>query len=59
MPGLIVLILTWVGAFLTGLLIARERERGTLEALYVTPVRPTRNCTFKTGALYRDWDDRY
>lgn len=39
-PGLIVLILTLVGAFLTGLLIARERERGTLEALYVTPVRP-------------------
>lgn len=25
---------------LTGLLIARERERGTLEALFVTPVRP-------------------
>lgn len=39
-PGLIVLILTLVGAFLTGLLIARERERGTLEALYVTPIRP-------------------
>lgn len=39
-PGLIVLILTLVGAFLTGLLIARERERGTLEALFVTPVRP-------------------
>ncbi|KAA8734809.1 ABC transporter permease [Acinetobacter qingfengensis] len=39
-PGLIVLILTLIGAFLTGLLIARERERGTLEALFVTPVRP-------------------
>lgn len=39
-PGLIVLILTLVGAFLTGLLIARERERGTLETLFVTPVRP-------------------
>ena len=38
--SLIVLILSLVGAFLTGLLIARERERGTLEALYVTPVRP-------------------
>ncbi len=35
-----VLILTLIGAFLTGLLIARERERGTLEALFVTPVRP-------------------
>ena len=39
-PGLIVLILTLIGAFLTCLLIARERERGTLEALFVTPVRP-------------------
>ncbi len=39
-PGLMVLILTLIGAFLTALLIARERERGTLEALFVTPVRP-------------------
>lgn len=39
-PGLIVLVLTLIGAFLTGLLIAREREQGTLEALFVTPVRP-------------------
>lgn len=39
-PGLLVLILTLVGAFLTSLLIAREWERGTLEALFVTPVRP-------------------
>ncbi|MFI7934960.1 ABC transporter permease, partial [Acinetobacter baumannii] len=39
-PGLMVLILTLIGAFLTGLVIARERERGTLEALFVTPVRP-------------------
>ena len=39
-PGLIVLILTLIGAFLTALLIARERERGTLEALFVTPIRP-------------------
>ncbi len=40
-PGLVVLVLTLIGAFLTSLLIVRERERGTLEALYVTPVRPT------------------
>lgn len=39
-PGLVVLIMTLVGAFLTSLLIAREWERGTLEALFVTPVRP-------------------
>lgn len=40
-PGLIVLIMTLVGTFLTSLVMAREWERGTLEALFVTPVRPT------------------
>jgi len=39
-PGLIVLVLTLIGGFLTSLLIAREWERGTLEPLFVTPVRP-------------------
>jgi ABC-2 type transport system permease protein len=39
-PGLIVLIMTLVGAFMTALVMAREWERGTLEALFVTPVRP-------------------
>ena len=39
-PGLIVLIMTLIGAFLTSLVIAREWERGTMEALFVTPVRP-------------------
>jgi ABC-2 type transport system permease protein len=39
-PGLIVLIMTLVGAFLTALVMAREWERGTLEALFVSPVRP-------------------
>lgn len=38
-PGLIVLIMTLVGTFLTALVMAREWERGTLEALFVTPVR--------------------
>ena len=37
-PGLIVLIMTIIGAFLTALVMAREWERGTLEALFVTPV---------------------
>lgn len=38
-PGLIVLVMTLIGAFLTSMVIAREWERGTLEALFVTPVR--------------------
>ncbi len=40
-PGLIVLIMTLIGALLTSLVMAREWERGTLEALFVTPVRAT------------------
>ncbi|MBE3638812.1 ABC transporter permease [Mangrovicoccus algicola] len=40
-PGLIALVMTLIGAFLTSLLIAREWERGTLESLFVTPARPT------------------
>ncbi len=39
-PGLIVLVMTLIGAFLTALVVAREWERGTFEALFVTPVRP-------------------
>ena len=38
-PGLIVLIMTLIGAFLTALVMAREWERGTLEAIFVTPVK--------------------
>ena len=38
-PGLIVLIMTLIGAFLTAMVMAREWERGTLEALFVTPAR--------------------
>jgi ABC-2 type transport system permease protein len=38
-PGLIVLVITLNGALLTTLVIAREWERGTFEALFVTPVR--------------------
>ncbi|GGZ14353.1 ABC transporter permease [Novosphingobium colocasiae] len=39
-PGLLVIVITLIGALLTSLLIAREWERGTLESLFVTPVRP-------------------
>ena len=38
-PGLIVLVMTLIGALLTALVVAREWERGTFEALFVTPVR--------------------
>jgi ABC-2 type transport system permease protein len=38
-PGLIVLVITLIGAFMTSMVVAREWERGTFEALFVTPVR--------------------
>jgi ABC-2 type transport system permease protein len=36
-PGLVAIIMTLIGALLTALVMAREWERGTIEALMVTP----------------------
>lgn len=38
MPGVLALVMTVIGAFLTSLTIAREWERGTMEQLISTPV---------------------
>ncbi|HEX4024997.1 MAG TPA: ABC transporter permease [Steroidobacteraceae bacterium] len=38
-PGLLVLVMTLIGGMLTAMVMAREWEHGTLEALFVTPVR--------------------
>ncbi len=38
-PGLIAVIMTLIGALLTAMVVAREWERGTMEALMVTPVQ--------------------
>jgi drug efflux transport system permease protein len=37
-PGLIAVIMTLIGGLLTAMIVAREWERGTMEALMVTPV---------------------
>lgn len=39
-PGLIAIILTFSGTILSAFAIVKERERGTLEQLMVTPVSP-------------------
>ena len=39
-PGLMGVILTMTMIMMTGLAMTRERERGTMEALLATPVRP-------------------
>lgn len=38
-PGLLAVIMTLIGSLLTALVIAREWDRGTMEALMVTPIR--------------------
>jgi len=40
-PGLVVVIMTLIGALLTAMVMAREWERGTMEALMVTPTAVT------------------
>lgn len=37
-PGILVLLVTMIGTFLTSMNIVREKEIGTIEQLYVTPV---------------------
>jgi ABC-type multidrug transport system permease subunit len=39
-PGLVALVMTLTGVLLTALVVAREWERGTMEAILVTPLRP-------------------
>ena len=39
-PGLIALVLTIVSALMTSIAITREKERGTMEVLLVSPLRP-------------------
>ncbi len=38
-PGLIAIIMTLIGSLLTSMVVAREWERGTMEALLATPLR--------------------
>lgn len=39
-PGLIALVLTLVSALMTAISLSREKERGTLEVLLVSPLKP-------------------
>jgi ABC-2 type transport system permease protein len=38
-PGLVAIIMTLIGSLLTAMVVAREWERGTMEALMATPLR--------------------
>lgn len=46
-PGLIALVLTLVSALMTAISLSREKERGTLEILLVSPLRPWQIITGK------------
>ncbi|RKZ97497.1 MAG: hypothetical protein DRQ43_02880 [Gammaproteobacteria bacterium] len=47
-PGLVAIIMTLIGSLLTALVVAREWDRGTMEALLVTPLH---NHEFIAGKL--------
>jgi ABC-type multidrug transport system permease subunit len=44
-PGSIAVVMTIIGALLTSLVVAREWERGTMEALLATPVTKESCCS--------------
>ena len=48
-PGLIALVLTMVCALMTAISLSREKERGTLEVLLVSPLRPWEIITGKVA----------
>lgn len=47
-PGILVILVTLIGAFLTAFNIVREKEMGTIEQINVTPIR---KMEFMTGKL--------
>jgi ABC-2 type transport system permease protein len=51
-PGLVALVMTLTGALLTALVVAREWERGTMEAVLVTPLRPSEFLVAKIVPYY-------
>lgn len=51
-PGILVILITMIGTFLTGMNIAREKEIGTIEQLNVTPIK---KYQFIIGKLFPFW----
>ncbi len=51
-PGLIALVMTMIGALLTALVVAREWERGTMEAMMVSPASMTELIMGKLVAYF-------
>jgi len=51
-PGILVLLVTMIALFLSGMNIVREKEIGTLEQINVTPIRKSQ---FIIGKLFPFW----
>ncbi len=51
-PGILVLLITMIGSFLSGMNIVREKEIGTIEQLNVTPIK---KIHFIIGKLLPFW----
>jgi len=51
-PGLVAIIMTLIGALLTAMVMSREWERGTMEALLVTPLSMSEVILGKTDSLF-------
>lgn len=51
-PGILVLLITMIGAFLSSMNIVREKEIGTIEQINVTPIRKHQ---FIIGKLFPFW----
>ena len=47
-PAIVVLLITVVSMFLTGMAVVREKEIGTLEQLLVSPISPAQLIAGKT-----------
>ena len=51
-PGILVLLITMIGAFLSSMNIVREKEMGTIEQINVTPIK---KYQFIIGKLFPFW----
>jgi ABC-2 type transport system permease protein len=51
-PGILVLLVSLIGAFLSGMNVVREKEIGTIEQLNVTPIK---KYQFIIGKLFPFW----